>query len=49
MMRLLIAAFALAGILSVPAFFRPSPAASPNEDIADCKRVVQPLAKVSLQ
>jgi len=49
MMKLLIAGFALAGILSAPAFFRPSPTGAPDEEIANCKRVVQPLAKVSLQ
>jgi hypothetical protein len=40
MMRLLITALALVGLLSVPTFFRSSPAAFPNDGIADCKRTM---------
>jgi hypothetical protein len=49
MMRLLITAFALVAILSAPAFFRSSPATVANEGVADCKRIMLPGVKVSLQ
>jgi hypothetical protein len=50
MMRLLITAFALAGILSAPALFLSSPAAFPNDGIAGCKRITNAgSVNVSLQ
>ena len=49
MMKLLITAFALAGILSAPTFFRSARAAFPNEGIAGCKPIIHPGVNVSMQ
>ena len=49
MMKLLITAFALAGILSAPTFFRSSPAVFSNEGVAGCKSIIQPGVKISLR
>lgn len=46
MMKLLVTAFALAGILSAPALIRSSPAAFPHEGIAGGKRIEHPDANV---
>jgi hypothetical protein len=49
MMKLLLTAFALAGILSAPALIRSSPAAFPPEGIAVGKRIEHPDANVRFE
>ncbi len=49
MMKLLLTAFALAGILSAPALIRSSPAAFPHEGIAGGKRIGHPDANVRFE
>ena len=49
MMKLLLTALALAGILSAPALIRSSPAAFPQEGIASGKRIEHPDANVRFE